>query len=174
MSGYSILVADAITAVLNAAVDAESLTSLTVGEMQALTVRRSYPDWDDDFKGLSALAVDVVPVSSPGNAGEPVELDSETSVSTEPSADVVVRYRFAESDREAGGRLLNASVDKYVALVQELYEKLMDARSEPLEIPGHSANWIETNVRTYCDYRRLREGSFLGVVRLKYNVSKAG
>lgn len=174
MSAIPILLADAITAVLNAALDAESFTSLTVAEQQALTVRRSYPDWDDDFKDLKTLAVDVVFVASGMTGGDLVELDSEATLSTDPAVDVAVRYRFLASDRETTGRLKNAAVDKYVHLVEELHLKLDAQRTQPLAISGLSANWLDTSVRTYCDYRRLREGSFLGVVRVKYNASKVG
>lgn len=64
------LLADALTTVINAAVTAVSLD--TVG----FTARRSYPDWDDDFADLKALAVDVVFVSSGEGGGVLVGLDS--------------------------------------------------------------------------------------------------
>ena len=172
MSGIPILLADAVTAVLNAG--KASFTSLTAAELAALTVRRSYPDWDDDFKGLDSLAVDVVFVSSGASSGDLVELDSETTLNTDTAVDVAVRYRFAATDRDNAGRLKNASVDRLVSLVQELHEELAGERMQALTIAGLSANWLDTSVRTYCDYKRLREGSFLGVVRVRYNVSKAG
>lgn len=171
MSGIPTLLADAVTAVLNAAVEAESFESLTEDELERLTIRRSYPDWDDDFKDLKSLAVDVVFVASNSDV---VDLDSETTLSSEPAIDVAVRMRFAATDRETSGRLKNAVVDKYVHLVEEIYQKLSAVRSEPLAIPGLSANWLDTSVRTYCDYKRLREGNFLGVVRMRYDASRAG
>lgn len=171
MSGIPTLLADAVTAVLNAAVS--SLTSLTAAEKQALTIRRSYPDWDDDFKDLKALAVDVVPVTSGASGGDLVELDSETTLNTDPAIDVAVRYRFKPTDRESDGRLKNSAVDPLVHLVEELYLELAGDRMQDLTITGLSANWIDTSVRTYCDYKRLREGDFLGVVRVRYNASRA-
>lgn len=174
MSAGILLLADEITALLNAAVAASSFTSLTADDLTALTVRRSYPDWDDDFKDLKNLAVDVVPVTSGSSGGDLVELDSETSLATEPAVDVAVRYRFPASDRDQDGRLKNAPVDKLVSFVEEIFRELAGERMQALDIAGLSANWIDTTVRTYCDYKRLREGSFLGLVRLRYNISRAG
>ena len=82
------LLADALTTVINAAVTAVELD--TVG----FTARRSYPDWDDDFGDLKALAVDVVFVSSGDSGGIPIELDSVGTVDTEPSIDIAVRKSF--------------------------------------------------------------------------------
>lgn len=172
MSAIPTLLADAVTAVLNAAVAAESLSSLTTAEMDALTIRRSYPDWDDDFKDLKTLAVDVVFVSSGSNGGDMFELDSAAALGSDLAVDVAVRYRFAPTDRETDGRLKNTSVDKYVHLVDEIHQKLAGSRATALSITGLSANWLDASVRTYVDYRRLREGVFLGVVRVRYNVSK--
>lgn len=172
MSAIPTLLADAVAAVLNA--EKASFTSLTAGERSALTVRRSYPDWDDDFKGLDSLAVDVVFVSSGASGGDLVELDSETTLNTDPAIDVAVRYRFEASDRESDGRFKNTSVDRFVSLIEDIHEVLAGERMQALSITGLSANWLDTSVRTYCDYKRLREGVFLGVVRVRYNASKVG
>ena len=174
MSGIPVLIADAVTAVLNDVVDANTFAALTAAEAASLDVRRSYPDWDDDFKDLKGLAVDVVFVSSGSSGGDLVDLDSVESLNTDTSIDIAVRYRFQPTDRESGGRLKNAPVDKYVQLVQEIYEVLAAERMQSLDIAGLSANWLNASVRTYCDFRRLREGSFLGVVRVRYNAAKAG
>lgn len=182
MSAIPTLLADAVTTVLNTAVNAGSFASLTTAERAALTIRRSYPDWDDDFTDLKNLAVDAVFVSSGPSGGDLVELDTEATLNTNPAVDVAVRYRFVPADREPGrgepgerARLKNSAVDKLVHLVQEIYEKLAAQRDTPLSLAsGLSANWLETSVRTFCDYKRLREGVFLGVVRTRYNVSKAG
>lgn len=171
MIAIPLSLADAVTTVLNA--EKASFTSLTSGERSALTVRRSYPDWDDDFKGLDSLAVDVVFVSSGASGGDLVELDADSRLTTDPAVDVAVRYRFAATDRESDGRFKNTSVDRFVSLVEDVHEVLAGERMQALSITGLSANWLDTSVRTYCDYKRLREGVFLGVVRIKYNVSKA-
>lgn len=172
MSGIPTLLADAVTAVLNAG--KASFTSLTAAELAALTVRRSYPDWDDDFKDLKTLAVDVVFVASGASGGDLVELDSETTLNTDTAIDIAVRYRFSATDRDNAGRLKNASIDRLVHLVEELHKTLSGERQQVLTITGFSANWLDTSVRTYCDYKRLREGMFLGVVRVRYNASKVG
>lgn len=171
MSAIPLSLADAVTTVLNA--EKASFTSLTPIERAALTVRRSYPDWDDDFKDLKAIAVDVVFVSSGANGGDLVELDADSFLTTDPAVDVAVRYRFTPTDRESDGRLKTTSVDRFVSLIEDIHEVLAGERMQTLSITGLSANWVDTSVRTYCDYKKLREGFFLGVVRVKYNVSKA-
>lgn len=164
MTASPVLLADAITAVVNADVAANAFGGLS------FTARRSYPDWDDDFKDLKTLAVDVVFVSSSGS-GVLAELDSERSIQTEQAIDIAVRYRFAPSERD--GRVLNSAADPYVNLVERLHEKLAGDKMQAITLEsGCTANWIDTSVRTYCDYKRLREGVFLGVVRVTFDVSK--
>lgn len=163
---------DAITAVVNAAVVAESFETL------GFTAVSSYPDWDDEFSDLKDLAVDVVFVSSPLNGTDLVELDSAGSINTDPEVDIVVRKRFEPSDREraggATGRIKRASINPLVKLVEQIHELVEAGRDTALDLgDGVSANWVDSAVRTYCDYKRLREGLFLGVVRVGFNVSKA-
>lgn len=171
MDAVPILLADAITTAINAAVSADAF------ETAGFTAERAYPDWDDDFTGLKDLAVNVVPVTSSGDGGELVELDTEGSANTDPAVDVVVRKRFNNSDRQtpgaATGRLKPTSVDPLLRLVEQIHEEMASDRGTAIELAtGIYANWIDASIRTYCDYGRLREGNFLGVVRLKYNVSK--
>jgi len=167
MSAIPILLADAITAVINADQSANAFG-------QSFTAQRSYPTWDDDFATLKTLAVDVVFVSSAASGGALAELDSETTVDTEPAIDIAVRKRFQPSDRESNGELKTSSVDPLVKLVEKIYEQLAGDRMQAITLAsGVSANWIDTTIRTYCDYKRLREGCFLGCVRIRFNVSKA-
>jgi hypothetical protein len=169
MSGTLPLLADAVTTEINAAVTAVALE--TVG----FTARRSYPDWDDDFKDLNNLAVDVVFVSSGASGGDRVSLDSAGTIDTEPAIDIAIRKRFAPTDRETDGRLKNTSVDPLVKLVEQINELFSADRMTAITLAaGLEANWIDTQVRTYCDYGRLRQGLFLGVVRIRFDVSKAG
>lgn len=165
-----ILLADAITTVVNAAVTAAAFDTL------GFTARRSYPDWDDDFTNLKELAVDVVWVSSGDNGGVLVELDSVGTIDTEPAIDIAVRYRFDKpADRDETGRLKNTSVDALVKLVEQIHERVASLRgTETTLAAGLAANWIDARVRTYCDYKRLRAGCFLGCVRIRFDVSKAG
>jgi hypothetical protein len=163
MTATLILLADAMTTVINTAESAGDFGSLE------FTARRSYPDWDDEFKDLKTLAVDVVPVT----ASILASLDSESTLETEPSVDIAVRKRFEPSDRESTGRMKNSSVDSLVLLVEQLHELFAEARGDSLDLSGGVyANWIDATVRTHCDYRRLREGYFLGVVRVRWTVSK--
>ena len=163
MTATLILLADAMTTVINTAVTAGDLGSAN------FTAQRSYPDWDDDFKDIKTLSVDVVPVAGSSLA----ELDSQSTLQTEPSVDIAVRKRFEPSDRESTGRMKNSAVDPLVKLVEQIHELFAEGRDDSLSLAGGLyANWIDATVRTHCDYRRLREGYFLGVVRVRWNVSK--
>jgi hypothetical protein len=169
MSAVPILLADALTAVINTAQAANELGSLS------FTAVRSYPDWDDDFKDLKSLEVDIVPVTS---AGDLVELDTERTINSEPAVDICIRRRFEPGDRTTSGakdgRLKKNAVDPLVLLVEKIHELLSGDRFTAVTLSGSIvANWVDATVRTYCDYKRLREGCFLGVVRVRYNVSKA-
>lgn len=166
MSAIPILLADAITAVINADQAASAFGSVS------FTAKRSYPTWDDDFKELKDLSVDVVFVSSAGG-GVLAELDTEATLNTEPAIDIAVRKRFEPSDRESNGDLKKSAVDPLVKLVEKIYEQLAGDRMQAISLAsGISANWIETLIRTHCDYGRLRQGCFLGCVRIRFDVSK--
>jgi hypothetical protein len=157
--------ADAVTEVINVANDGDHFAPLS------LVARRSYPDWDDDFKDLKGLSVDVVFVSS--GSGDLAELDTFSTLETEPAIDIAIRKRFEPSDRDGGGRLKNTVVDPLVKLVEQIHELMAGDRDEPIDLGGGVvANWLDATVRTHCDYRKLREGYFLGVVRVRWNVSK--
>jgi hypothetical protein len=167
MTAIPILLADAVTTVINTAVGDGDFSP------QSFTADRSYPDWDDDFATLKTMQVDVVPVSTDGS-GALAELDSASTLETEPAVDIAVRKRFEPSDRESDGRLKKSSVDPLVKLVEQLHEVFAAGRLESLSLAsGIEANWQDASVRTHCDYRKLREGYFLGVVRVRWNVSKA-
>jgi len=169
MSAVPILLADALTTVINTAQAASQLGTLS------FTAVRSYPDWDDDFKDLKALEVDVVPVTS---AGDLVDLDTVGTINTESAVDICVRKRFEPGDRTTSGakdgRLKKTAVDPLVRLVEQIHELFSGDRDTAVTLSGSIvANWMDATVRTYCDYKRLREGVFLGVVRVRYDVSKA-
>jgi len=169
MSAVPILLADALTTVVNTAQQASQLGTLS------FTAVRSYPDWDDDFKDIKALEVDVVPAMS---AGDLVDLDAVGTINTEPAVDVCIRKRFEPGDKETSGakagRLKKTSVDPLVRLVEQIHELFSGDRDTAVTLSGSIvANWMDATVRTYCDYKRLREGVFLGVVRVRYDVSKA-
>lgn len=168
MTATPILLAEAMTTVINTAVSNDEFGELS------FTARRSYPDWDDDFKDIKDLAVDVVFVASVGSGGDLAELDTFSTLEMQPMVDIAVRKRFSSSDREStAGRLRNTSVDPIVNLVEQLHELFAGDRNTSLDLGGGLvANWVEANVRTHCDYSRLREAHFLGVVRVTWNVSK--
>jgi hypothetical protein len=59
--------------------------------------------------------------------------------------------------------------------VEKLQEVLAAERDTELTIDtGIEANWVDAQVRTYVNQRRLREGMFEGVVRINFQISKAG
>jgi hypothetical protein len=167
VSAIPILLADAITAVLNTADGNGTFAPIT------FDAKRSYPDWDEDFGDLKDLSLDVLFVSSDGN-GATAELDSADTLQTEPAIDIAIRKRFEQSDRETkDGRLKNDSVDPLVKLVEQIYELFAGNRETPLTLAsGLIANWVDCVIRTHCDYAKLRQGYFLGVVRIRWNVSK--
>lgn len=165
MNAVPILLADAATAVLNTAVQASYF------DVRGFTVNRSYPDWDNEFADLKSVAVDVVFVTSGGT--DLVELDTEGTIDSEPAVDIAVRKRFEPIDREHDGRVKKSALDPLVRLVEQIHEKFAAGRGTALSLAsGIDANWMDATVRTFCDYKRLREGVFLGVVRVRFDVSK--
>lgn len=168
MSAIPVLLADAVTSVINA----ESVANAYLPHM--FTAERSYPTWDDDFSGLKGLAVNVVFVASESGDGATIALDSDQSIGTMPAIDVAVRKRFEPSDRDSSGDLKSSVVDELVELIEQIYETLASDRMQAITLEaGIHANWVDASVRTFCDYGRLRQGLFLGVVRIRFDVSKA-
>lgn len=170
MTAVPILLAEAITTAINDAVDESYFET-------AFSARRSYPDWDIDYKDLQGFGdpvVDVVFVSGQASGGDTIELDSAGSQNYQPSVDICVRYRFGASDRDSEtGRLLNGPVDNLVSLVEQLHELMASERMTSLQLNDTLvADWFNANVRTYVNQRRLREGYFEGVVRVNYSVTK--
>lgn len=173
MSAIPIAIADAVASMLNQAIQSSAIGALTADEETRIVAQRSYPIWDDDFKLLNDLQIDVVFVSSGANSGDQAELDSALSFQTETAIDIAVRQRFEPQDQEPDGQLKTAVVDRLIQLVEDLFVYLIGQRDTALNITGLSANWYDATIRTYCDYKRLREGCFLGVVRVRYSASKA-
>jgi len=158
-----IRIADAVTTEINSAAAADAFS---IGEFEA---RRSYADWDDKFSDLSIMAVDVVYVVSQST----IELDAAGSLEYNVAIDIAVRKRFEPVDRdESTGRLLNASVDPLVTLLQELHEHFVAARNTIVLDAVTEANWTDSQMMSWVNQRKLREGMFEGVVRIKFNVPK--
>jgi hypothetical protein len=170
MTAIPILLAEAVTTVINDAVADEYFS-------MDFTARRSYPDWDLEYKDLNdtdAPAVDVVFISGQSSGGDTVELDSYGSLNYQPAVDVCVRFRFDPSDRDATvGRLRNSSVDPLVKLIEEIHELLASGRITSLQLNETTeADWVDANIRAYVNQRRLREGMFEGVVRVNFSVTR--
>jgi hypothetical protein len=167
MSAVPIQLADAVAEVINAAAADDQFEPLE------FVARRSYADWDEEFTDLKEMAVDVV--FSASSAGV-VELDSASSLGSEPTIDIAVRKRFSPNDRDDRvGRLRNESVDPLVSLIEKIHELFSGDRANDIDLGGGIiAHWSEGNVVSWVNQRMLREGLFEGVVRLRFNVSKAG
>lgn len=162
-----IRIADAVVAEINAA---NALGTFGVSDF---TARRSYPDWDESFKDLDYLAVEVV--YSP-NEDKPVQLKSYGFVDLEPTVNIVVRKRFGPDDRDesAKGRLLNSSVDPLVTLIDEMRLFFLGKRNATILADEPNAKWSgDSQVRRWYDAAKIRMGLFEGYVQLKFNLSEA-
>lgn len=161
-----IRLADAVAAQINTAVAAESFST------NGFTVARSYFDWDEKYTDLSTMQVDVVFTTTQPDGS--VGLKSAGFIEYQSTVDIVVRKRFAPSDRTSGtGRLKNASVDAMVTLVDELHRLFVDNRNTvPLDSEVE-ASWSGSNVMTWANQAMLRQGLFEGVVRVKFDITEA-
>ena len=162
MTAVPVRIADAITAELNAALSAGKFT------LTGWAPRRSYADWDEDYKDLSTIAVDVVFVTM--GADNRVGLSSYTTQEYRQAVHVAVRKRFDIADRDDEGRLLNASVDPLINLVQEICDHFAELRlgdSLPTEV---NASWLQSEVAQWVNQDLLRRGLFQGVVVLTLSI----
>jgi len=167
MTAVPILVADAVVAEINSA-------AVAIGLPDGIEARRSYADWDESFEGLKTTAIDVVVTAANSSAGSIIELESAGSLEYKPMIDIAIRKRFELEDRDpSDGRLLNASVDPLVTLLQDIHEHFVSQRNSVVLDDETAANWIEGNVMSWVNQRKLRQGLFEGVVRIKFTYSKA-
>lgn len=155
-----IRIADAVTAEING-------HTFAIGEF---TATRSYADWDEDFKDIqeNKPTVDVV-----FRATTAPELDDRNSLEYVVEIDIAVRQRFGSTARTSeNGRLKNAAVDPLVKLLEEIHEYFVSERgSTPLEAES-DAYWQSSDVKLWCDHRKLRAGLFYGWVRVTFSISK--
>jgi hypothetical protein len=159
-----IRIADAVTAEING-------QSFSIGEF---TAYRSYADWDDKFEDLTTMAVDVVYVTRDTEIG----LDSRGFIGYVCSVDIAVRKVFGPTDREGNesnraGRLKNTSVDPLVTLLEQIHEYFVGERANVVLDDETEANWLESDVKSWVNQRKLRDGLFEGVVRIKFSLRKA-
>jgi hypothetical protein len=166
MTAVPILVADAITTEINS-------ESVAIGLPTGITARRSYADWDENFEGLRTTAIDVVFAAANSSMGSLVELESAGWLRYRPMVDIAIRKRFEQADRDTDGRLLNASVDPCVTLLQSIHEHFVARRNSVVLDDLSEASWIEGNVMSWVNQRKLRQGMFEGVVRIKFDYRRA-
>ena len=183
MSSGIIDIADAITTVLNTAIandEFDAVNRIFLNRTGQFTATRVYKDWADDFEDIDDLSIDVIPVTSPNDGAEVVELLSFQSLKAEPEIDVAIRRRFKNADRVRSGartgRIRTDRIDELVLLTEQIYQKLVGLRREDsIEIgDGRTAKWSRCEIRTLCDYWQLRQGNYLGVVRLTYMLAQCG
>ena len=162
MTAVPIRIAEAVTAELNAAIGAGAFS------VTGWTPRRSYADWDEAWKDLTTLAVDVVFVAL--GADNRVDLDSASSLEYRQAVHIAIRKRFTPAERDTEGRLLNTAVDPLVELLEEIHEHFVKLRlgqtlpTEPL------ANWELSENAQWVNLELLRQGLFQGVVAITFRI----
>ena len=132
-------------------------------------VFREYPIWDEDFKGLDTLRVSVVYVV---HATE-VLLDTQNSIQYLPAIDICIRKRFGiDDDDDTTGKLLLASIDPLVYLLEQIHEHFIAERNSiPLD-DETTAKWLEADIKSWVNLKKLRKGLFEGVVRITFSIRK--
>ncbi len=161
MTAVPILIADAVATEIESA-------RVALGLPDGVSPRRSYADWDENFEGLKKTAIDVVFAASNSAMGSLVELEAAGWLAYRPMIDIAIRKRFEQSDRDTDGRLLNASVDPLVTLLQSIHEHFAARRNTGVLDDLAGANWLEGNVMSWVNQRKLRQGLFEGIVRIKF------
>lgn len=126
MAATMIAIADAIAAELATASGAGYFAPLTVAPV------RSYASWDNKLETLGTTKVDVVPLDMQARFPARGHLGYEVQTS------VLVRRLFGASDRDSDGQLLNASVDPFLVLLQQIYELFAPS------YPGHDGRPLAT------------------------------
>ena len=164
----SIQVAQAIADEINAAAEAGEFA---IGKF---VCRRSYVDWDEKFSDLSCMQVDVVYTSHSAGGGSTIQLDNYASLLYRVPIDIAIRKRFDPCDRDPDtNRLKNEPVDELVTLLQELHELFATRRNSGVTpLTAIDANWIDADVLSWVNQRKLRAGLFEGVIRIMFHVSR--
>tara|TARA_Y100000310_G_C20640368_1_gene793560 strand:- start:1194 stop:1688 length:495 start_codon:yes stop_codon:yes gene_type:complete len=140
-------------------------------EIGAFTSTREYPVWDQDFKDLDTMVVNVVFVV------HQTEIELATrggSLKYEPFIDICVRKRFTpDDDRDPDtGKLLNTSVDPLCFLLEEMHEYFISERKTIALEDETTAKWEDSDVKSWVNLKLLRKGLFEGVVRIKFRYGK--
>jgi hypothetical protein len=162
MTAVPILIADAVATEINS-------EAVAIGLPTGIEARRSYADWDENFEGLKTTAIDVVFAASNSAMGSLVELEAADWLAYRPMVDIAIRKRFEQTDRDTDGRLLNTSVDPLATLLQSIHEHFAARRNSGVLDGLAEAKWLEGNVMSWVNQRKLRQGLFEGVVRIKFS-----
>ena len=148
MPSTTILIADAVTAALNAATLSQSFTA----------VRHYLPEFD--LKEMETLHVSVVPA----------ELDEETADRTRDRAEykihVAVQKRVAKQDPPG---LDTATIDALMQLVEEIDDLFRHNRLAGYE----QAHWAKTENKPIYDPKHLKEhGQFTSLLVFTFRVTR--
>lgn len=163
MTAVPVRVAEAITAELNAAIAAGAFA------LTGWTPRRSYADWDEDWSDLSTIAVDVVFVTM--GADNRIALNTYSTQEYRQAIHIAIRKRFGVNDRDDDGRLLNASVDPLMELLEQIEEHFTKLRLGDSLPSDTDAAWQVSEIAQWVNQDLLRRGLFQGVVALTYTVA---
>ncbi len=123
----------------------------------------SYADWELPLEEVADLRLDVAP-----SPELPVELDNQSSLSSQVGIDLVLRQRFGgqDLDQEIMGRVKRDLVSARVALLLELNAHFTKDRFEQFE----AAAWVATRIKTlYVPVHLRTRHQFTGIVRLTFD-----
>lgn len=166
MTAVPIAIADAVVTQINAAAEDDEFS------IAGITANRSYFDWDEKYESLGSPLVDVVFLTH--QKPDAIRLNARNKLRYEVGVDVCVRQRFEATDRhESTGRLKNTSVDPLVTLLQEIHELFVSNRNTQTLPEEEQANWTAIEVMSWVNQKKLRQGFFEGVVRLRFDFTKA-
>lgn len=128
---------------------------------QAVTIERSYADWELALDEAATTRIDVVLVTTE----QTTELTTRGGSQYLVPIDIAVRKRF-EVD---GDRIPNDQVDALMLLVQNVHDHFTPERPNDFPI----ASWEETKILVAPLTKHLRElRQFTGIVRVTFRVYK--
>ena len=165
MAAAAVRLADAVVARL---LQAESENALSIAE--AITIERSYADWDLALDASdSGLRIDVVAVS----IGLEFTKTARGKHSYTIPVDIAVRRKFtADEDNPRTGRIPNSMVDPLVELVEEIYNLFDKIEHLPDYESAAPTGNISISANPFAKHlREIRQ--FTGVVRVAFQINES-
>jgi hypothetical protein len=150
-------VADAVVALLVAGNTANAFTP-SISPVRGYDVKLLLDD-------LDVLRCDVVASS------RRVRPISRLTVEVECDVDIGIRKKFTAADIGSDGKVLNASVDALVHLLEQIEEYIATAARKRLATP--KAGWLQSVVLAPWDSEHLLQSNqFTGITRVTYRVQR--